>query len=463
MKQKIKGFILRQNEKGRFLWVPGLYHWARNFHEFPIRSLSNLLSYVCLIKFGKHRRLDLHRSIKNGIFYVCVAGEGDEKQVVKIPHFCTKYSRAFYRKLRKKAAFHDYCNTLSSIPCDPLWAAHFPRVSAIRRDGGYTSSYVPGHNLIQIQDAVRHASLLPTGVEPSEVIAAIDQLLDRLQTFMVQKGTLYGDWPLHNLIYDARRRVIVNVDLEGLYTYQHPHFEANLEYIQSRSSYLKTILEMRQRQNPEDLSILKAISAVAYATELDVSYSGKTYPMGYHSLTLRGKYFRGQRECSQRLADVPYDFNGKTVLDLGCNCGGMLHCIADEIASGVGVDSERKCVNAANLIKSLNGPVNISFFTFDLDNEPLSLIDNFILDGHVDICFLLSVCVWLKNWRAVIRYAGKISDTLLFEANGDEEQQREQVAMIEACFKSVRLINAKSLDDPGMKARSLYFCEAPQR
>jgi hypothetical protein len=249
--QKVKTLLLRQNEKGKFLWVPGVYHLARNLHEFPLRSLSNLLTYAYLIKPGKHFRLDLEKSIKNGIFYVCVAGGEGEKQVVKIPHLCSTYSRAFYRTLRKEAAFHDYCHTLLSLSRDPLWAAHFPYVSAIRRDGGYTSSYVPGHNLIQIKDAVRHARLLPDGVEPSDVIAAIDQLLNRLQTFMVKKGTLYGDWLLYNLIYDDQRRVIVNVDLEGLYSYQHPQFEANLEYIQSRFNYLKTLLEMTRLQNAE--------------------------------------------------------------------------------------------------------------------------------------------------------------------------------------------------------------------
>jgi SAM-dependent methyltransferase len=175
---------------------------------------------------------------------------------------------------------------------------------------------------------------------------------------------------------------------------------------------------------------------------------------------LRGRYFRGQRDCGDRLANVPYDFTGKVVLDMGCNTGGMLHYLADRLKKGIGVDYDFPCINAANLVKNLNNVNNLQFFTVDLsDKDGLKLIDSFILDNHVDIVFLLSVCMWLPNWKEVIAYAAQKADVLLFESNGDERQQKEQEAFLGTCFGEVALLNVKSEDDLGQKNRSLFLCK----
>jgi len=460
MIEKIKHFFRRQNQNGRLLWVRVFWRCIRNLYEFsPAKRLSNSLYCAYLITVRNYQRLDVRRNIPNGVFHLFVGRKGDEKCVVKVPHLHTEGSWSFYKKLRNRKAFREYSNALLSILDDPVLGTHFPSVKKIRRDGGYRSSYVTGYNLVEIRDSARDGRPLPSEVKVSEIIAAIDELLRRLEKSMNKNGSLCGDWALHNLLYDKEAKRIINVDVEGLYNFRYPALEANLDYIEPVLTHIKAILHMRETQGQEDVSVLKAMSVVAYATESDVAYSGTRYPMGYHSLKLRGRYFKGQRECSQRLADVPYDFNSKVVLDLGCNSGGMLHVLADRILAGVGVDSESRYVNAANIIKSLNGASNLHFFTFDLESEPLSLIDNFILDGHVDICFLLSVCMWLENWRNIIRHTATLSPTLLFESNGEDEQQREQVAFLTACFRKVQLVNSKSVDDMRMKKRALYLCE----
>jgi len=463
VKQKVKDFVRQQNEEGRLLWVRPFWRFVRNVHRFsPCKKLVNLLYYSYLVGLRKHRPLRLGVNVKNGIFYISVRSEGNRSLVVKVPHLNTRYSWSLYKKLRDPAAFREYCSVLLSISNDPILGPHFPHVQNVRRDGGYTSSYVTGHNLSEIRDIARDGRPFPDELDPAEVMTGIDELLDRLKAFQRENGTLCGDWPIYNLIYDIRKKRIINVDVEGVYTYQYPHFEADLAYIEAALTHLKLIIEMRKSQSPEDLSVLKVIGAVAYATQLDVSYSGEIHPMGYHSLVLRGRYFRGQRECIQRLADVRYDFKNKVVLDVGCNCGGMLHCLADRIRAGVGLDSERRCINAANLIKSLNGTHNLDFFTFDLDKEPLYLIAKFVLHERVDICFLLSLCMWLEDWRSVISYLASISQNLLFEANGDAKQQSEQVAFVQTCFRQVHMVNSKSLDDPVRKSRGLYLCEDAQ-
>jgi len=463
VRQRIKDILDRENEKGWLLWMRRLWRYMRNASRFVgPRSLLNLMYYMYLLKVKKCRRLQLGPCIKRGIFYVCREQEGDRACVHKIPHLHTRVSCSLYRKLRNKRAFADYRAALLMEGVPPTLRSHFPRVTRVDRDGGYQSSYVPGYNLLEIRNMARDGAELPPDVEPSEIDMAIDELVAALKASVGENRSLCGDWALHNLVYDKKAKRIVNVDVEGRYTYQYPALATKLAYIEPVLRHAQAVLEMTQTQDEQAKSILHVMSIVARATESDASYSGQAYPVGYHSLTLRGRYFRGQRDCSRRLAEVPYDFAKKTVLDLGCNCGGMLHCLADRIRAGVGLDRDGSCINAANLIKFVNGTPNLHFFTFDMEREPLSLIHRFVLGTHIDICFLLSVCMWIRNWRGVIRYVASISDTLLFEANGSEAQQAEQVRLIRSCFQKVALLSPASFDDLKQTCRALYLCEAPE-
>ncbi len=154
-----------------------------------------------------------------------------------------------------------------------------------------------------------------------------------------------------------------------------------------------------------------------------------------------------------------FNFTNKIVLDIGCNSGGMLHSLANKIQLGVGVDRDGKCVNAANLTRSLNQTHNLWFYTIDLEKENLTIIEKFLLGNTVDICFLLSVCMWITNWKEVIAYASQISEALLFESNGSGSEQTEQVDTLHSFFNEIQLIHSKSLDDVNQHARKLYLCQ----
>ena len=104
---------------------------------------------------------------------------------------------------------------------------------------------------------------------------------------------------------------------------------------------------------------------------------------------------------------------------------------------------------------------NCKFFVHDLDNDPMDLIEDYLPENRVDIVFLLSVCMWVKNWRQLIVFLSKISDHMLFETNGTLLQQEEQATLIKHYYKDVSLIAKNSLDDPGKKQRQLYFCSHP--
>jgi hypothetical protein len=190
-------------------------------------------------------------------------------------------------------------------------------------------------------------------------------------------------------------------------------------------------------------------------------YSAEQFPAAYHTINVNGRQVPGQRDPSKRLASVPIDFRGQTVLDLGCNQGGMIHEIRSLIKWGVGIDFDPRMINAANRVKSVNASENISFYILDLQNDPLELISDFMPDRKADICFLLSVCMWLKNWQQVIDFAHSKSNAMLFETNGSPLQQNEQINYLRAKYSVVNMLSAISDDDPIQKFRKLFYLTGP--
>jgi SAM-dependent methyltransferase len=208
----------------------------------------------------------------------------------------------------------------------------------------------------------------------------------------------------------------------------------------------------------QDVEVNKVLNLLSYAKNIGASYNAQAFESGYHSLTIGPRRFAGQRDPEQRLAGVPFDFTSATVLDLGCNQGGMLFSIADRIQAGIGVDYDPRMVNAANRIRACKGLDNVHFYVFDLAREDFQLLRNFLPGRKVDIVFLLSVCMWLPNWKAVIDAARSISDTLLFESNGTEQQQRDQEDYVRGSYANVALLREASTDDRKQTRRRLFLC-----
>jgi SAM-dependent methyltransferase len=225
-----------------------------------------------------------------------------------------------------------------------------------------------------------------------------------------------------------------------------------------RSYTYKRIALSPEPENGMDCSTQQILNLLNYTKTSGSSYNGQDYPAGYHTLDIKNFHLAGQRHPKERFDIVPFDFTGKTVLDIGCNQGGMLFNIADKISCGVGIDYDRRVINASNKIRSYTGTHSLDFYVFDLEREDLNLIKDFIPREKVDIVFLLAVCMWIKNWKSVIDLAREISGTLLFESNGEEEQQDEQVAYLRRRYKNVQLLSGQSLDDLSQQSRRLYLC-----
>ena len=180
-------------------------------------------------------------------------------------------------------------------------------------------------------------------------------------------------------------------------------------------------------------------------------------------MVLDGIKLKGQRDIAKRIEDLDtvVDFDGKVVLDIGCNMGGVLHNISQRIKYGVGIDCSSKCINAANIICDLNHVDNLSFFTFDLDKDNIDDIDDFVLAPSIDIVFFMAVAHWIKKWRKVIDKISLISPLLIFESNGSKEEQLTQEEYIRKVYDSVSMINSESTDDKSQKNRKLFICDTP--
>lgn len=195
-----------------------------------------------------------------------------------------------------------------------------------------------------------------------------------------------------------------------------------------------------------------------YTTTSDKTYNGVNYSYGYHTLKIDNETLNGQRNPSNRLSTVDYDFTGKNILDIGSNQGGMLFEVSNKISYGMGVDFDTKLVNVANRISKYNN-YNIDFYHFDLEKENLNLLNNLSRVNKFDVVFLLAVCMWIKNWREVVLWVKDNSNYCLFETNGNKKQQEEQINFLKSTFKEVTMLSEKSSDDPNMKKRKLLWCK----
>ncbi len=207
-------------------------------------------------------------------------------------------------------------------------------------------------------------------------------------------------------------------------------------------------------------SALKRImNLLNYTKTSGVSYSAIDFDSGYHTMNIDGHQFSGQRIPEERFKDLTVDLNNKSVLDLGCNQGAMLSTFADKIKWGVGLDYDSKMINAANKIRSHKEINHIDYYVFDLENENLEYINDFLREDKVDVVLLLSVCMWIKNWRELIDFCKSISINMVFESNGNENQQKEQEEYLRKIYKSVDKIQDRSEDDKSQKFRKLFVCQ----
>jgi hypothetical protein len=141
------------------------------------------------------------------------------------------------------------------------------------------------------------------------------------------------------------------------------------------------------------------------------------------------------------------DLRDKTVLDVGCNTGGMLFH-APEVARGVGMDFDAACIAACRTFQEwLLFAAAYEFHQEDLDGlDVVAWCATRGLRPHV--VFALSMGSWVKDWRAL--YTGCMAvatEAVVLETNNDAEGAAQLAFLREDLGCSVCEISSASLDD----------------
>lgn len=398
-------------------------------------------------------------------FDVFLEKTGGEERVLKVPRCGTERGCERYLALaRSKGLFEQYRRAMVGGSGPSRIERHVVRALEIRPDGGYVSAYIRGYDLRGLKrDLLRGAARIDAEVR-SRVVRQAELLVDDIEQTRRSSGPVGGEWRLENLVYDVQRDTIVNVSTHSFFWTEQERGEAGAlsmdKELDTAVDELRTLVRLlkKRAQEPFFEKVACVTNLLDYAKDTEASYSGRVFESGYHTVDLNEVALYGQRHPAERLKHVPYDFDGKTVLDLGCNIGGMLHHLAPRIRSGVGLDRSVRSVNAANMVASVNGTRNLAFYVFDLDLEDYRLWESFVLGESVDICFLLSMCMWIRKWKKVVDAAERTAPSLLLETNGTDAQQEGQLDYVRARYRHVELCAQSSLDDSIQKNRRLYLC-----
>lgn len=431
--------------------IMSVYHFHRK--ERFLNAIE--LSYRLLLKHWK--LLPSEKCFFQRMFFVSSTLGSTGREIIKIPRGDNQFSHGLLQALSDHEEFEKYKRIIEDVQLDPSIGKHCAKSFRIRRDGGYVSEYIAGYNLAHLRNVLFDENAFDAALRPG-LADAINALVVDLNEYRRINGRLTGDWALHNLIFSTDRSIIINVDLEGFYTYVDEGQENNFDVVRDNLDDIARYLDLLGSKNKPDKERVKVIKLLDEVRRGGSAYSGLPFLIGYHSIELDNVPFRGQRECSTRLRKIPFDFENKVVVDFGCNSGGMLFALAGTIKSGYGFDYNPKCINAALRIKKLNRCSNLNFYNFDLDNDSLETIPLFLEDVRIDICFLLSVCMWLERWREVIEAAARVSERMLFETNGTAEQQNAQANELRSYYSTVKLLDDISNDDPLQKERQLFLC-----
>lgn len=154
------------------------------------------------------------------------------------------------------------------------------------------------------------------------------------------------------------------------------------------------------------------------------SQDGVDFQAGYHSqLLANGEHLSGQRDNVKRVAFLKSHgvaLADASVLDLGCNAGGVLAAMRSDIAAGVGIDFDARCIDAAKFIEAQHAERKIQHHLLDFDRDNLARIP--VLCPKPDIILLASMGSWVSKWRRLYTRALNLGPScIVFETNNDRE------------------------------------------
>lgn len=133
---------------------------------------------------------------------------------------------------------------------------------------------------------------------------------------------------------------------------------------------------------------------------------------------------KGRRDMEHRASvmQLPNDFEGKSVLDIGCNLGAVcIHAASKNAGRVVGIDIHQKTIDIATEYAKHMELNNIEYYVANID-DGLENLKSKIGDEKFDYIFVLSVMnnVDRKSLIQIIKYFCK--DTLYLEGHSKQKK-----------------------------------------
>lgn len=159
------------------------------------------------------------------------------------------------------------------------------------------------------------------------------------------------------------------------------------------------------------------------AAKSNASYPGKY--IAYYSLSVNGKQFPGERPWEDRWEYIGKamhdacggDFNGKRILELGCNLGLLSVWAAKEGAICHGYEHESDILEGCRLMASAFGVADrCSWTQADFNSK---IVTDKIADDF-DVCTCLSVMNWVRNKDNLIDLLSR-QKKVVYEGHEDDE------------------------------------------
>jgi hypothetical protein len=144
----------------------------------------------------------------------------------------------------------------------------------------------------------------------------------------------------------------------------------------------------------------------------------------YHTIRYKNKTYKGTRDCLDRIKKIDFNFMNGSIMDIGCNLGGMLWPYRYYCPWMVGVEDKDYFVDFCNHIsKYYEVDWKTKFIQCDIDKH----IDNLNYLGRFDVIFMFAVTQWLKNWKQAIKWCCNHSRLFFIEYNGQPPQVKEYI------------------------------------
>lgn len=138
-----------------------------------------------------------------------------KKNVYKYLQYDNEVGIKLIKRLKNKQELLFFNEIIKNIHNEPFIGKFIVKGQPIGKPGDYTSPIIDGILLSKIFHNQTYLNFSTT----IQLIYAIDLLLSNLQFYFNKYNFLIGDWVLHNLIWNISTNYIINIDLEGFYTY----------------------------------------------------------------------------------------------------------------------------------------------------------------------------------------------------------------------------------------------------